>query len=46
MNISEDVIYLTLDVGHQIDIAYDQDLKSILALMGDNNKYNAVIGMK
>lgn len=46
VDVLEDVIYLTLDVGHQVDIAHDQDLKSLLALVGDTGEYKAVIGIK
>lgn len=46
VDVSKDVIYLMLDVGHQVDIAYDQDLKGLLALVGDTGEHKAVIGIK
>lgn len=43
MDILQNVIYLILEVGYQVDVFHDQNLESFLAAASDNNKYKAVI---
>ena len=35
-DITYDVIYLTLNIGHGIDVIYDRHLESLFASVGDN----------
>lgn len=46
MDVFKDIIYLTLDISHQVDIAYNQNLKSLLALVNNNDKHKAIIVIK
>lgn len=44
--IPEDIVYFALDIGDQVELAHDWDLEYLLAAMGHNSKYKAVIGVK
>lgn len=46
IDVSQNVMYLTLDVGHGVDISHDWNLEDFLAVMNDNSKYKVVIWMK
>lgn len=46
METTQDLIYFALDIGQQVDIAYDEDIKGFLVLVGDNSEYKPVIRMK
>ena len=42
----QDVIYLTLDVGNQVDVSHNWNLESFLAAVSDDSKHKAVSWMK
>lgn len=42
----QNVIYLLLDVGHQVDILYDRNLEHLLATIGDKSKREAMVWIK
>lgn len=39
----QDIIYLMLNVSHQIDVTHNWHLEGFLASMGDNGKYVAIV---
>lgn len=42
-DVTEDVIYSTLNIGHKIDVTHDRTLKGFLVLLGDNGKQVAMV---
>lgn len=45
-NILQNIIYLILDMGYQMDIFYNQNSKSIWVIVNDSNKHKAMIWIK
>lgn len=43
MDLSQNLIYLTLDVGYRVNIFHDQNLEGFLAAVNDDNKHKAII---
>lgn len=36
----------SLDIGNQVDVAYDQDLEGLLAVIGYDGEHEVVIGVE
>lgn len=39
----QDIINFILNINNWIDVIYDRDLKSLLAMISDDNKYKQII---
>lgn len=46
MDILQNVIYLILDLGHQVNGPHDWNFEGFLAAVSDDNKHKAVVWMK
>lgn len=46
MYIPKNAVNFLLDVGNQIHIAYNWDLKDLLTIMDHNSEHEVVIGVK
>ena len=42
----QNIIYLTLDVGHRVDVSHDWNLEGFLTTMSNDSKHKVVIWMK
>lgn len=42
-DITSDIIYLILNIGQRIDVAYNRHLKNLLFLVHDDSKYIAIV---
>ena len=45
-HVSQNIIYLTLDVCHQVDISHNRNLESFLIAVSDDSKHQVVVRMK
>lgn len=43
MQIMEDVIQFLLDISNEVDITYNMNLKNLLAITCNNDKYEIII---
>lgn len=43
IDFSLNIIYLTLNISHQVDISYNQNLECFVSMINHNNKHKAVI---
>lgn len=39
----ENIVYLALEVGYQVDISYDRNLEGFLTMVCDDGKYETMI---
>ena len=43
LQLMQDVVNLSLDVGYWVYVAYDRDLEGFLSRMGDDGEYEVVV---
>lgn len=43
MHIIKNIVYFPMDVSNKIDVTYNKDLKNLLAIIYNNDKYETMV---